>query len=675
MRTVVAIVVWGIAFGLPAVAANAQPYRDETHPSKVFGEPRHYRLFLPTGYEQSAQRYPVVYYFHGHSDRYTLEKYDDGHDTVPKISAFVASHPVIVVAVDGYIASAYTGFYGGAPYDIMRDGATDFGAYFLELVQHIDGHYRTLTTRRSRATSGLSMGGFMSLLLSARYPELIGSASAFNPGPEFFAGEAGRRELWRPKDHVLNHGHTKVRLIRASGDYISQYHEETRFAYAIQPAVDFEFRQDEYHRHWATSIAETLDFHMNAFGDAQLDQAPALWSYDSPYRRFSAWGYQVKTDANGPAYLQLENVSASALRVRTRQWAPDGPPASCTAVDLITAPLYRANETYTVRDLSLMTQRVADTQQKADADGRLTLRTGCEGHQLSIQGPGLPAPSPILLPFTSSDVVRVIAAEPVALPVRVWNPAPAAVQQVNVKVSTEYPTVLLKATSATVPEIAADAVADLGPQLSASFVAAPGDFAHARIQVALQSSSSSTTAAMDLAVASADLPTPQEITWLDGRTQTVSVFHQRGNQGGGEPVQRTVTEGKGNADGVPNPGEQGTLWLRMRQGLDPFDRGNWCRAKVYPRAAGLTEIADLQEQKQREWTGAQNRTSLLQIGDHVSSGTSIPVLLDCESWSFHFTPDVRYGREPLYQAYQFHQHQLFAWTLIVGRPIPRQGGN
>jgi enterochelin esterase-like enzyme len=63
------------------------------------------------------------------------------------------------------------------------------------LVEHIDHAYRTLTDRRHRAISGLSMGGFMSLYLSARYPHLIGSASSFNPGPEFFTGERGRRVL------------------------------------------------------------------------------------------------------------------------------------------------------------------------------------------------------------------------------------------------------------------------------------------------------------------------------------------------------------------------------------------------------------------------------------------------------------------------------------------------
>ena len=66
-----------------------------------------------------------------------------------------------------------------------------------------------------------------------------------------------------------------VRLIRASGDYISQYHEETRDAYARAHDVDFEYRRDEYHRHWATSIGETFDFHMRAFANATLDNVPA----------------------------------------------------------------------------------------------------------------------------------------------------------------------------------------------------------------------------------------------------------------------------------------------------------------------------------------------------------------------------------------------------------------
>jgi pimeloyl-ACP methyl ester carboxylesterase len=224
--------------------------------------------------------YTVIYFFHGHSYRYALGKYDDGKDTVPKIAAFVAANPVIVVAVDGYVVRDYQGFYGGTPYDVMKTGGDyDFGPYFRELVTYIDSTYRTLTSRRFRATSGLSMGGFMSLYLNARYPELIGSASSFNPGLEFYVGDKSQRVLWRPKDHVSNHTHTMVRLIRASGDYISQYTEKTHDAYARADNVDFEFRQDEYHRHWTTSIGETFEFHLRAFAQSNLDNVPVTWNH------------------------------------------------------------------------------------------------------------------------------------------------------------------------------------------------------------------------------------------------------------------------------------------------------------------------------------------------------------------------------------------------------------
>jgi poly(3-hydroxybutyrate) depolymerase len=95
-------------FLLPCSVAAQQPFFDRTHPSQVFGEARNYRIFWPPDYASSKQAYPVIYYCHGHSDRYRLERYDEGKDTVPKIAAFVATHPVIVVAVDGYVARDYT---------------------------------------------------------------------------------------------------------------------------------------------------------------------------------------------------------------------------------------------------------------------------------------------------------------------------------------------------------------------------------------------------------------------------------------------------------------------------------------------------------------------------------------------------------------------------------------
>jgi hypothetical protein len=162
------------------------------------------------------------------------------------------------------------------------------------------------------------------------------------------------------------------------------------------------------------------------------------------------------------------------------------------------------------------------------------------------------------------------------------------------------------------------------------------------------------------------VPEPAAVQLLDGRTFTFSVFRQKGNQGGGASIQRTVTEGRGNGNGVLEPGEEATIWVRLRQGLDPFDKNNWYRAKVHSDSEWISEVDDLEEQKQLEWTSAKERTSVIGLAAGTPAGTAIPLLLDNESWSYHYTPDVRYGTEKLYQAFQLHKHHLHRYELKVG---------
>ena len=665
MRWTVALLITLIIQG-PANLAR-RPFLDCTHMSKVFGEKRHYRIFLPPDYDSSNQAYPVIYYFHGHSDRYTLEKYDDGKDTVPKIAAFVAAHPAIVVAVDGYVARDYQGFYGGTPWDIMKDGGDyDFGPYFLELVSHIDSTYRTLTSRRSRATAGLSMGGYMSLYLSARYPDLIGSASAFNPGPEFYVGDKGRRVLWRPKDHVTNHTRTMVRLVRASGDYISQYHEETRDAYARADNVDFEYRQDEYHRHWATSIAETFEFHMRAFANSALDDLPDTWDHADAYPDFSAWGYHVTSSGEGEGFTYLEGVNQGSLRVTTRKWAPDGPPIPNRRITLVTAPLYEPSAPYLILDRNLATGATSQQSIRPGPEGRLTITTDGAGHQFSFYGPGAADLPPLLLPLTTDDKLKLPPDRDLALPIQIYNPRTTPLTDVKAMLSSAYPTVQFLSSEATIPRIEPGASVDIADHMRVRFTAGEGYFAPTRLKLDLVYDGwHSVSKNLDVLVVPENVPPPLEVMILDGRTATLNVFPQKGNQGGGASVPRTVTEGKGNGNGVLEPGEEATLWVHMRQGMDPFDKNNWYRAKVYSDSPWVTEVNRLEEQKGLEWTNAKELTSVIRLSPETPHGTHIPLLLDNESWSFAWTPDVRYGKEKLYQAFQLHTHHLHRYELVV----------
>jgi pimeloyl-ACP methyl ester carboxylesterase len=654
-------------FALAAALCAQQPFFDRTHDSKVFGEPRHYRIILPPDYETSGKRYPVIYYFHGHSDRYTVERYDNGTDTIPKMVDWVARHDAIVVCVDGYVASDYTGFYGGAPWDIgEQGGGHDFGPYFLELIRHIDSTYRTLTDRRHRATSGLSMGGFMSLYLSARYPDWVGSASAFNPGPEFYTGEKGRRMLWSPKEHIGNHTHTMVRLVRASGDFISQYHEETRDAYARAAGVDFEYRRDEYHRHWATSIGETFDFHARAFANPALDNVPETRNYSSAYRAFHVWGYRAEVDAPGAGFVYLDDVRQGGLRVTTRRWAPDGPPMESATIRITTAPVYSPGAAYKLLDCRLSGNAAETGTVTADASGRITFTVDGTGHQVSFAGPGTGADPPVLLPLTAADRLRVPPGREVRLPVRVYNPRGETLTDVAVALSSEYPTVEILSKPVTVPRIEPGGVADLTARFPVRFTAGAGYFAPTLLTLKFTYDGwHESLEDVPVLVEPDRPPAPAAYEILDGRTVTLPVFRQKGNQGGGGAISRTVTEGKGNGNGKLDPGEEATIWVKLEQGLDPFDKGNWYRTKIYSDSPWIREVARLEEQKQLEWTGAKERTSVIRLDPATPPGAQIPLLLDNESWSYTFTPDVRYGKERLYQAFQLHDRRLHRLTLIV----------
>jgi predicted alpha/beta superfamily hydrolase len=647
------------------LAGATQPFYDRTHFSKVLGEERNYRILLPPDYETSGKRYPVIYYFHGHSDRYTVEKYDNGTDTIPQMADFVAHHDAIVVSVDGYVARDYTGFYDGTPWDVMKDGGDyDFGEYFKELVAYIDATYRTLTDRRHRGTSGLSMGGFMSLWLSARYPQLIGSASSFNPGPEFYTGDKGRRVLWRPKDHVSSYTHTMVRLIRASGDYISQYHEETRDAYARAHDVDFEYRRDEYHRHWATSIGETFDFHMRAFANPTLDNVPVMWSHDDPYRAFEGWGYKVEAAGKDPGFTCLHDVSQTGLRVTTRRWAPDGPAVADRRITITTAPVYSAGARYEWIDYNLANGKMRRATIDADAQGRITITVDGAGHQISFNGPGAAGQRPVLLPVTTKDKLRVEPGREIAMPIRIYNPRAEAMTDVRVALGSEYPTVEIVGGTVDIPKIASGAAVDA--PLRVRFTAGAGYFAPARLELKITYDGwHSTSENIDVLVIPEVIPTLAAVEVVDGRTITLPVFRQKGNQGGGGSIQRKITEGKGNGDGVLQAGEEATIWVKMPQGMDPFDKNNWYRAKVYTDSPWVTEVADLEEQKQLEWTSGMERTSVIRLAPDTPHGTVIPLLLDNESWTYCYTPDVRYGKENLYQAFQLHTHHLHRWELKV----------
>ena len=242
---------------------------------------------------RAASRIRSIYYFHGHSDRYTLERYDNGTDTVPKILSWVGANQAIVVAMDGYVARDYTGFYGGTPYDVRVEGGDfDFGEYFKELVAHVDSTYRTLKDARHRGTSGLSMGGFMSLWLSARYPDLIGVLLRSARGRSFMWVRRGRRVAGGLKIMSPIARGSQCGSIRASGELYQPVSRGDARCVCSRLGGGFQYRRDEYHQ--ALGHVDRRDVRFSCAGVCEPASRGVAWSRAGAYDKAEIRGWQIE---------------------------------------------------------------------------------------------------------------------------------------------------------------------------------------------------------------------------------------------------------------------------------------------------------------------------------------------------------------------------------------------
>ncbi len=148
--------------------------------SVVLGKDVEYCIYLPTGYDATNRRYPVLYLLHGYSDDETgWTQFGEAQHISDKAIAEGESTPMIIVMPDAGV-SWYINSY---------DGKVKYEDFFIkELIPHIDAGFRTRPTREFRAVAGLSMGGHGSFLMATRHPDLF-SACAPLSGAFWTEGE------------------------------------------------------------------------------------------------------------------------------------------------------------------------------------------------------------------------------------------------------------------------------------------------------------------------------------------------------------------------------------------------------------------------------------------------------------------------------------------------------
>lgn len=131
----------------------------------ITGDTIRYNIYLPPGYQASADRYPVVYHLHGIGGDQGGPQNQDVPAAFERARAKGIIGPVIVVFPDGLTNS----FWADA-----RNRSKRVETHVIrELIPHVDAKFRTLAAREHRVLEGFSMGGFGAAEYAGKFPGLF----------------------------------------------------------------------------------------------------------------------------------------------------------------------------------------------------------------------------------------------------------------------------------------------------------------------------------------------------------------------------------------------------------------------------------------------------------------------------------------------------------------------
>jgi enterochelin esterase-like enzyme len=133
-------------------------------------------VYLPPSYaSEPRRRYPVVYMLHGYSisAQFQIERLGIP-ESVDRAIAAGKVRDLIVVLPDAQ------NLHNGSMYSNSVTTGDWEGYVARDLVAYVDTHYRTIPTRESRGLAGHSMGGYGTLRIGMKHPEVFSSLYAMS---------------------------------------------------------------------------------------------------------------------------------------------------------------------------------------------------------------------------------------------------------------------------------------------------------------------------------------------------------------------------------------------------------------------------------------------------------------------------------------------------------------
>jgi enterochelin esterase-like enzyme len=252
----------------------------ETFRSEAIGRDYKYTIYVPDSYKTDNKRYPVLYLLHGAGGDENEWLFKGGaRETLDALIARGLIKPMVVV-MPGHTAAWWV------------DGAKEKGetALVKEVMPHAEKNYRIDATSSNRLIAGLSAGGYGTLNLVLKYPQMFAAAAILSPAiydpvppshssgvrnPPFQKDGKFDADLWKSLNYVSH-----IEAYKKSGVIVPLYinsGDHDTFGIALQAAMLYErlrlhqpgkveFRVvdgDHEWMVWRDTLADALQF-MNA---------------------------------------------------------------------------------------------------------------------------------------------------------------------------------------------------------------------------------------------------------------------------------------------------------------------------------------------------------------------------------------------------------------------------
>ncbi len=214
--------------------------------SPTLGQQRRMTVYLPPSYD-GKKRFPVMYLLHGHGGDETA--WGDLGRTSQIMDNLIAEGkcvPMIVVMPNGNpTCNAAPGWWHEGMYTPDGNAFNQRGAKatmeesFMDIVNFVDSHYKTIKKRSARAVTGLSMGGGHTFGISRLYPDtfdyygLQSAAGRVRNNDAKFDEQMARLFASKPKlywiaigkDDFLMQMNTELRQYLDAHQYPYEYYE------------------------------------------------------------------------------------------------------------------------------------------------------------------------------------------------------------------------------------------------------------------------------------------------------------------------------------------------------------------------------------------------------------------------------------------------------------------